>query len=97
MPDTPRHDSLDLSLVADPDVRRALKIFHQQMTETIARQQMEIDALVETLLEKHITSMGEFKRIVAKLQQDTSRANRLHGAINPPGPTPGTPPHTPQH
>ena len=84
MPDTShQHDSLDLSYVQDPEARRALRGIHQQLNETLNRQQMEIDAVIETLLEKHITSLGEFKRVVARLQQDATRMNRIHDAIAP--------------
>jgi hypothetical protein len=81
MPDSPRHDSLDLSFVQDPDARRALRVIHQQMTEAVTRQQMEIDAILELMIEKHVTSLSEFRRNLTRLQQDTTRMNRIHGAM----------------
>jgi Arc/MetJ-type ribon-helix-helix transcriptional regulator len=86
---------LELSYVHEPDVRRALRAMQQQMTETLARQQTEIDAILEVLLEKHLTSLGEFKRKLVMLQQDAARSQRIHGAIasaGAPAPPTGHPP-----
>jgi len=91
MPDTSaHHDTLDLSYVQDPDMRRALRVMHQQMCESLSRHQMEIDALLEVMIEKHVTSVGEFRRNLVRLQQDTTRMNRIHGAMTPAthGPSP---------
>jgi hypothetical protein len=75
---------LDLSRVDDPETRRAIRAVHQQMTETMARQQMEIEALVEVLMEKHMTSIGEFRRHMMKLAQKDARGMRLHDQLMTP-------------
>jgi hypothetical protein len=73
-----RNDELDLNRIQDPDVRRALRSIHQQMTETMARHQLEIDAIIETMLEKHIGSVSELRRQILKLQQNVAKGQRLH-------------------
>ena len=84
MPDsiTAGGDSLDLSHIDDANVRRALKSIHTQMTAMLQRQQLEIDALLELMMEKHVASIGEFKRQIVRLQQDQTRSQRLHAALN---------------
>ena len=76
--------ALDLSRVDDPETRRALRAVHQQMTETINRQQMEIEALVEVLIEKHMTSIGEFRRHMMRVSQKDARGMRLHDQLMAP-------------
>src|SRR3954463_10334412 len=76
--------ALDLSRVDDPETRRAIRAVHQQMNETIARQQMEIEALVEVLIEKHMTSIGEFRRHMMKVSQKDARGMRLHDQLMAP-------------
>ena len=76
--------SLDLSRVDDPETRRAIRAVHQQMTETISRQQMEIEALVEVLIEKHMTSIGEFRRHMMRVSQKDARGSRLHDQLMAP-------------
>jgi len=70
--------SFDLSMIDDPNVRRALRTIHQQMTQMLEQQQMEIQALLEIMLEKNIASIGEFRRQIQKLQSGAGRAARLH-------------------
>jgi hypothetical protein len=82
---------LDLSRVDDPETRRALRAVHQQMTETITRQQMEIEALVEVLIEKHMTSIGEFRRHMMRVSQKDARGLRLHDQLMAPSPAPAHP------
>jgi hypothetical protein len=77
----PRTDTLDLTYIDDPNVRRVLRSVHQQLLATLNQQQVELDALLEVLLEKHVTSMGEFKRLLVRLQQDKTRTGRIHEAI----------------
>jgi hypothetical protein len=79
--------ALDLSRVDDPETRRAIRAIHQQMTETISRQQMEIEALVEVLIEKHMTSIGEFRRHMMKVSQKDARGMRLHDQLMAPSPS----------
>ena len=78
--------ALDLSRVDDPETRRAIRAVHQQMTETISRQQMEIEALVEVLIEKHMTSIGEFRRHMMRVSQKDARGMRLHDQLMAPSP-----------
>lgn len=84
-----RTESLDLRLVDDPGVRQALRAMHQQLLEALHRQQMQIDALVDLLVEKNLTSLGELKRQMLKMQQNVQRSERIHTAMyggSPPGP-----------
>lgn len=88
-------EAFDLSQIDDPNVRRALKTLHTQTTAMLQRQQLEIDALLEMMLEKHIGSLGEFRRYLVRLQQDQTRSQRIRSAVATaaqPGPAaPGTP------
>jgi hypothetical protein len=67
--------------VQDPDVRRALRAVHAHYEAALAKQQTEIEVLLETLLEKHITSIGEFKRQMARFQNKDARVQRLHEQV----------------
>jgi hypothetical protein len=81
---TPRGDTFDassLNNIPDPDVRRAMRRMHEHYECTIAKQQMEIEALLEMLLEKHIGSIGEYKRHLVRMQQKDARMTRLHDQI----------------
>ena len=84
-------NGFDVSNVHDPDVRRALTKLHQQVTETLQQQQMEIDAILELMFEKGGGSLSEFKRHLILLQQNRSRGQRIHDVIasvaNAPHPT----------
>lgn len=76
------HSAVDVSLIQDPDVRRALRQIQEEYANQLAHQRAEIDAILEVLLEKHLTSVGELRRHVAKSQQaGTGRAGRLHDAL----------------
>ena len=74
-------NSIDLSRVDDPETRRALRAMFQQMADTMTRQQMEIEALIEVLLEKHLTSIGEIRRHMMRLAQKDARGMRLHDQL----------------
>jgi hypothetical protein len=92
------HSAVDVSVVEDPDARRVLRAIQQEYGTALARQQAEIDAILEVLLEKHVTSVGELRRHVARHQQHQSgggRAGRLHDALwGAAGAAPNpTPPH----
>src|SRR6266480_7128538 len=80
----PAAPTLDLSRVDDPETRRAIRAVHQVMADTLARQQMEIEALVEVLMEKHLTSIGEFRRHMQRLSQKDARGLRLHDQLMTP-------------
>lgn len=90
--------TVDVSTIPDPDVRRVLRHIQQDYQTQLAHQRAEIDAILEVLLEKHLTSVGELKRHVMKgqqqQQQQGSRSGRLHDALwgngtPPPGAAPG--------
>ena len=85
---TVRLEAIDLSSIEDPHVRRALRAIHQQMTEALNRHQQEIEALVEVLLDKHLTSIGEFKRQLTRIQLKDPKHSRLHEQLNSPHPAP---------
>jgi hypothetical protein len=54
----------------------------QQTYETrLVQQQTEIEALLEMLIEKHVGSIGEFKRHLMRIQQKDARGTRLHDQI----------------
>jgi hypothetical protein len=72
---------VDLAQISDPDVRRAIRSVYGELSETIQRQQMEIEALLEMMVDKHVGSISEFKRSVQKLQQGGVKAGRVHEAI----------------
>ncbi len=92
MSDTHSHlPPLDVATISDPETRRALRALHQQFGAALDRQQMEINALLEVLLHKGTTSLGEFKRHLAKLQGGDARGGRIqeamgHGAHAAPAP-----------
>jgi hypothetical protein len=82
MPNSSPHlDAIDLASVPDPDVRRALRQMHEQYMMILQRQQMEIEALLEMMIDKHIGSLGEFKRYLSKLQTGNRRTDRIHEEI----------------
>lgn len=81
MSDPSRPDGLDLRLIDDPGVRQALRSFHQQVMDALKQQQMEVDALLDLLMEKNVTSLGEFKRQLMKLQQNAQRSERIHSVL----------------
>ena len=45
---------------------------------------MEIEALVEVLIEKHMTSIGEFRRHMMRVSQKDARGSRLHDQLMAP-------------
>ena len=79
---TSQPPTLDLSTVNDPDVRRALRKVYQELCDTMQRQDLEIQALLEMMLEKHIGSLGEYKRHLLKPQQGGARSARIQGQIS---------------
>ncbi len=67
--------NVDLSRIENAEVRRALRQLIQQLQETIVQQQIEIEALLEMMLDKHLSSMSEFKRHVQILRQRAGERN----------------------
>jgi hypothetical protein len=88
--------ALDLSRVDDPDVRRALRSLNDQLKAAIDRQQVEIQALLEMMIEKHVGSIGEYRRHLLRLQQGSARSDRIHDAMHQPLQDPGRRPTTPE-
>ena len=84
MPDSGTLPQVDVSMITDPDVRRAMRSLlqvNQAMSTRIQQQQQEIEALLQMMVEKHVGSIGEFKRHMIKLQSADPRSERLHGQI----------------
>jgi hypothetical protein len=98
--------NVDVSTITDPDIRRAFRTVvqqNQQLTARMHQQQQEIEALLQMMLEKHVGSVGEFKRHMLKLQTGDARGERLHGMITGHAPNgaaaaaaPAQPPRRPQ-
>jgi TolA-binding protein len=75
---------VDVTLIEDPNVRRAVRAvvqLSQGMELRIRQQQQEIEALLQMMTEKHVGSVGEFKRHLLRLQQGDARGERIHGQI----------------
>lgn len=78
-----RQDPPAIATVPDPDVRRALRAIYQDLHQTVHNQQIEIQALLEMMLEKHVGSIGEYKRHLTRLQQGgVARSERIQGQID---------------
>jgi hypothetical protein len=76
--------TIDVSTITDTPTRRAVRgvvQLNQQLTETVRQQQLEIEALLQMMCEKHVGSVGEFKRHMLKLQGNDARSERIHGQI----------------
>src|SRR5687768_2318645 len=89
MADTPKQagslPSVDVSTITDPDIRRVVRQvvqLNQQLSAQIRQQQNEIEALLQMMIEKHVGSIGEFKRHMLKLQQGGARSDRIHEQIS---------------
>jgi len=72
-----RPEPPDVARLQDPDVRRAVRLVHNEAMSAVAKHQVLLEALLEALLEKHVTSIGEFKRLVAKVEQKAPGAARV--------------------
>jgi len=74
-----------IASVPDPDLRRALRGVYNDLHAIIEKQQVEIQALLETILEKHVTSIGEYKRHLTRVQQGgAGRTERIQSQIGAP-------------
>ena len=95
------HSAVDVSVVQDPDARRVLRAIQQEYSTALTHQRAEIDAILDVLLEKHITSVGELRRHVTRQQQNPQpgggRAGRLHEALWGAQAAPATHPHASGH
>ena len=84
MPDTASQSQVDVSTIPDPDIRRAFRAvvqINQQLGIRVHQQQQEIEALLQMMVEKHVGSVGEFKRHMLRLQTADARSERLHGQV----------------
>lgn len=91
--------SLDVTRIENAEVRRVLRSLAQQTEAAIRQQQIEIEAILELILSKHLASACEYKIVLQKVSQHaTDRAERvlaeLAHAIKdsaPPTPAPSAP------
>ena len=74
---------VDISNVSDPDVRRALRLMQQTYESRLVQQQTEIEALLEMLIEKHVGSIGEFKRHLMRIQQKDAHERACTSRLPP--------------
>jgi hypothetical protein len=84
MTDSGQAPAIDVSTIVDPDIRRAFRgilQINQQLSTRINQQQQEIEALLQMMIEKHVGSLGEFKRHMMKLQAGEARSERIHGQV----------------
>jgi len=84
MADNGTQSQVDVSTIPDPDVRRAFRAvvqLNQQLGLRVQQQQQEIEALLQMMVEKHVGSVGEFKRHMLRLQTADARSERLHGQV----------------
>ena len=84
MGDTGTLPQVDVSSITDPDIRRAIRAvvqMNQHLTAQVHQHQQEIESLLQMMVEKHIGSVGEFKRHMLKMQTADPRSERLHGQI----------------
>ena len=75
---------VDVSTIPDPDIRRAFRAvvqLNEHLTTQVRQQQQEIEALLQMMVEKHVGSVGEFKRHMLRLQTADARSERIHGQI----------------
>lgn len=88
----PRQELQEIADIRDPDVRRALRAMYRELSGTIQRHQLEIEAMLQIILEKHVAHMSEYKLHLARLQQGQSqRGERIHEQLSSVGRTPASP------
>lgn len=76
--------NVDLTRIENPEIRRAIRHLIQQLQEIISQQQVQIEALVEMTVDKHVWSQSEYRRYVQKITQSaTGRADRPHVPLPP--------------
>src|SRR6478735_3372015 len=84
MSDSGTPSAIDVSTIQDADTRRAVRAVaqqNQQLALRVHQQQQEIEALLQMMVEKHVGSVGEFKRHMLRLQTADARSERIHGQI----------------
>jgi hypothetical protein len=77
--------SVDLTRIENAEVRRAVRSLMQQMQQVIDRQQTQIEALLEMVLDKHVGSIGEYKHYMQRSAQhaDQRLAERVRVQVAP--------------
>lgn len=96
MTDSGQAPAIDVSTIVDPDIRRAFRgmlQINQQLSTRINQQQQEIEALLQMMVEKHVGSVGEFKRHMMKMASGDARGERIHGQIASAGGAPAAAAH----
>lgn len=73
--------TFDLALIDDPHVRRSLRAMYDDILRRLEKQQMEIETIVQTLIDRHVTSLSEFRLMVQRLRQHGGRTDRVHEAL----------------
>jgi hypothetical protein len=83
MPQTNHPLSVDLTRIDNAEVRRALRQVMQQVHDTLAQQQVQIEALLELITEKNVASLSEFRRAVQQITaRSTERIERIHQELS---------------
>jgi hypothetical protein len=74
--------NVDLTRIENAEVRRAIRQLIRQLQEIVAQQQVQIEALIEMTVDKHIWSLGEYRRAIQKISQSASgRNDRIHAQV----------------
>lgn len=77
--------NVDLTRIENPEIRRAIRQLVQQLQEIISQQQIQIEALVEMTVDKHVWSQSEYRHYVQRIAQNaTGRPDRFHAVQMPP-------------
>lgn len=66
---------IDLSGIENPHIRIALRDLQSMLIFTLQRQQLDIQALLEMMIDHHIGSLAEFKRYLARQKENAHRSN----------------------
>lgn len=75
--------NVDVSRIEQPEMRKAMRSLIQQTQEALNQQQIELEALLEFMLEKHIGSQSEYRILVQRISQRASeRVERLHQQVS---------------
>lgn len=76
-------DVPEISQIRDPEARRAVRAIYRALQDSVERQQLEIEALVQIMLEKRVMSMSEYKLHLSKMQQGRgAREERIHDELS---------------
>jgi hypothetical protein len=79
----PRQELQEIADIRDPDVRRALRAMYHELATTVQRHQLEIEAMLQIILEKHVAHMSEYKLHLSRLQLgQKQRDQRIHDQLS---------------